>query len=149
MLQASPHLTLAVWFLGDGHHSCSYFVKISSMAEFLFLPHHLTMKVTPYPCIAPHNFHIVLFFWLHLAACEILVPRPGIEPMPLQWKHRVLTTGPPGRSLHLTIFFFFHLTIFKAVLHPLSQPTFKTHSERYDTAWQSGDSSSTANDQPR
>ena len=26
------------------------------------------------------------------------LPRPGIEPVPLQWKHGVLTTGPPGKS---------------------------------------------------
>jgi len=24
------------------------------------------------------------------------VPRPGIKLVPLQWKHGVLTTGPPG-----------------------------------------------------
>ena len=29
-----------------------------------------------------------------------LVPRPGIElPGPLDWEHRVLATGPPGKSL--------------------------------------------------
>ena len=27
-----------------------------------------------------------------------LVPWPGIEPWPLYWEHRVLTTGPPGNS---------------------------------------------------
>ena len=28
----------------------------------------------------------------------ILVPRPGIEPVPLHWNHEVLSTGPPGKS---------------------------------------------------
>ena len=28
-----------------------------------------------------------------------LVPWPGIEPGPLHWKHGVLATGPPGKSL--------------------------------------------------
>ena len=28
-----------------------------------------------------------------------LVPWPGIEPGPLHWEHRVLTTGPPRKSL--------------------------------------------------
>ena len=37
--------------------------------------------------------------WPRYAACGILVPRPGMEPVPLQWKHGVLTTGPPGKSL--------------------------------------------------
>ena len=41
------------------------------------------------------------FFWPHPAACRILVPRPGTEPVPLQWKHGVLTTGLPGNSLKL------------------------------------------------
>ena len=45
--------------------------------------------------IFPTNF----FFWLGCVACRILVPRPGIKPMPLQWKLRVLITGIPGNSL--------------------------------------------------
>ena len=32
------------------------------------------------------------------AACRVLVPGPGIEPTPPEWKHRGLTTGPPGNS---------------------------------------------------
>ena len=38
-------------------------------------------------------FLAVLFFiWWHHAAHRISVPRLGIEPMPLQWNHRVLPT---------------------------------------------------------
>ena len=29
----------------------------------------------------------LFFFWLHNAACDISVPRPGIKPVPLLWKH--------------------------------------------------------------
>ena len=43
-------------------------------------------------------FFFSFFFWLHHTACGILVPQPGIEPVPLQWKHGILTTGPPGNS---------------------------------------------------
>ena len=46
-------------------------------------------------------FHYVdcfFFFWLRRTACRILVPR--WNPRPLQWKHGVLTTGPPGKSLY-------------------------------------------------
>ena len=55
------------------------------------------------PCSAstvePYHWpEIPLFFWPHHAACSILVPQPGIEPGPQQWKRRVLTTGPPGNS---------------------------------------------------
>jgi len=38
-------------------------------------------------------------FWPGHTACGILVPRPGLKPMPLPWKHRVLTTGSLGKSL--------------------------------------------------
>ena len=36
-------------------------------------------------------------------AWGILVPKPGIKPLPLHWKCRVLTTAPPGNSwfIHL------------------------------------------------
>ena len=32
-------------------------------------------------------------------ACGVLIPQPGIEPVPPKWKRRVLTIGPPGKSL--------------------------------------------------
>ena len=41
------------------------------------------------------------FFQSCCAACEILVPGPGVEPGPWQWKHRVLTTGLPRNSLFI------------------------------------------------
>ena len=44
---------------------------------------------------------LLLFFWLHHLAGRILVPNQGLNPGPLQWKHRVLTTAPPGNSLNL------------------------------------------------
>ena len=37
------------------------------------------------------------YFWLHQVAGGILVPWPGIESMPPEWKCRVLTTGLPGK----------------------------------------------------
>ena len=40
--------------------------------------------------------NILLCFWLHSAAHRILAPGPGIQPVPLQRKHRLQTTGPPG-----------------------------------------------------
>jgi len=36
------------------------------------------------------------FFWLHCEAYRILVPRPGMEAMPLCTGSTVLTTGVPG-----------------------------------------------------
>ena len=38
-------------------------------------------------------------------ACEILVPRPGTEPLPLSPELGVLTTGLPGKSLFGSVLF--------------------------------------------
>ena len=48
------------------------------------------------------NF-IYFFFWPCHVVFGILVPRPGIEPGPQQWKYGVLTTGPPGNSPKMNI----------------------------------------------
>ena len=42
--------------------------------------------------------YLFIYFWPHHVACRFLAPWPGIEPRPWQWKHGVLTTGPPGNS---------------------------------------------------
>ena len=39
------------------------------------------------------------FWWPHLAAFRILVPWPRTEPALGNWKHKVLRTGPSGKSL--------------------------------------------------
>ena len=54
-------------------------------------------------------FHVYLFIWLCrvlIAACRIFIVAVGSRvlprnrtPGPLHWKLRVLTTGPPGKSL--------------------------------------------------
>ena len=46
---------------------------------------------------------LVLNFWLHPMACGTLVPRPGLEPTPPALEGGVLTTGPPGKSLLITV----------------------------------------------
>ena len=38
------------------------------------------------------------------AECGILIPRPGIEPVPLQWKRGAQTTGPLGNSPPMLFF---------------------------------------------
>ena len=63
------------------------------------------------PHLIPPHFHIqkqllfFFFFCLYPMACGALVPQPEIEPMPPQWKHGVLTTGPPGESLEKQLLF--------------------------------------------
>ena len=44
------------------------------------------------------------------AACGILVPRPGIEPVSPALEGGFLTTGPPGKS-HVSINIYFVLNI--------------------------------------
>ena len=81
-----------------------------------------------------NQFCFVLFcfltFWPHCVPCRILVPWPGIEPMPLQWKHGFITTGPPGMSQEVVLtlfwvmghfgnlkeFFFFFFTLYHYML---------------------------------
>ena len=45
-----------------------------------------------------------VFFWSYLASCRILVPWPGVEPRARQWKYQVLTAGPSGISMFLSLF---------------------------------------------
>ena len=59
-----------------------------------------TIHIPYYSAIWEHNSVIFFFFFWHwLMACGILVPWPGIEPRPWQWKCQVLTTGLPRNSL--------------------------------------------------
>ena len=51
------------------------------------------------------NFCLFVCFCPHRIANEVLVPGPGIEP--LQWKHKVLATGLPGKPLMLRVFILF------------------------------------------
>ena len=55
---------------------------------------------------------------------KILVPWPEIEPVTLQWKHGVLTTGLLGKSLHLFTYcfstsYFLPLELFRSMLEAL------------------------------
>ena len=50
-----------------------------------------------------YNTPSILYFGsLSLEACVILAPRPGIEPAPPALEGEVITTGPPGKSLHFS-----------------------------------------------
>ena len=42
--------------------------------------------------------------------CGILVPWPGMEPIPPTLEGEVLTTGPPGKSL-LLLFFYINIIV--------------------------------------
>ena len=84
--------------------------RIEHSLLFLLLLDHMLKHVPG--CVWNYDF----FFWLCSRTCGILVPPPGIEPGPWQWKLRVLTTGLPGNSLKLR----FNLCIWKYVYDCLS-----------------------------
>ena len=42
-------------------------------------------------------------FELLVVACGIWFPEQGLNLDPLQWEHRVLATGPPGKSMCLLL----------------------------------------------
>ena len=46
-----------------------------------------------------------LFVWTHPVPWDIFVLDQGSNHQPLLWKHRVLTTGSPGKSPHDSFFF--------------------------------------------
>ena len=47
----------------------------------------------------PNTLHLIFFFFC-CKSCVILIPLPGIKLA--HWKHRILTTGPPEKSLPST-----------------------------------------------
>ena len=53
-------------------------------------------------CVYIHIYIYFFFFFAH-SVFEILVPGQGWNPHPLQWRRRVLTTGPPGKSPYITV----------------------------------------------
>ena len=61
-------------------------------------PHSETGSLHRWVKMMPLDIYMfVLFVWLCCVAFRILVPLPGTEPMPLQWKHQVLATRPWGK----------------------------------------------------
>ena len=62
-------------------------------------------KVMQYLCIFlfPNWGYLLSLVCLFIRFGRNLVPRPGIKPEPQQWRHWVLTTGPPGDSRYLLV----------------------------------------------
>ena len=77
------------------HRSWSWYFSLSQSC--LLLQSNPSAKADWFYFLIAHLKKI--FFWPHCMPCGILVPQPGIIPAPVHWKHRVLTTGMPGKSL--------------------------------------------------
>ena len=82
---------LSFWLLSTIFHILSLIKVVHFFFGKLSLPQTLLFLWDWFFCF--------FVFWLCYTACGMLVPRPGIEPRPWQWKRGVLTTGPPGKSL--------------------------------------------------
>ena len=63
-------------------------------------------------CIYVHFIHFIFnfIFWLHPVTCGILVPRPGIEPVPPAVEARSLNhwTAREVHTLHFYLFIYFN-----------------------------------------
>ena len=55
---------------------------------------------------------IFMFWFFGREAYGILAPQPGVEPAPLALEGKVLTTGPPGKSLYGCVFIVICLKVF-------------------------------------
>ena len=76
----------------------SVFILCSDLST-LSLPPCFWLAVKWHRMITSYSTYYYYYFWSSLVASKILVPRPGIEPGPWQWKSRFLSTSPPGSSL--------------------------------------------------
>ena len=71
------------------------------------------------------------FFQPHPEACGILTPQSGIELMPPALEGGVLTTGPPGKSLHCSFALSYNVVFIPAVytaVFPLLKVAVSKHS---------------------
>ena len=64
---------------------------------------HLSIR-SPISDLKKYFIVLILISWLCHTMCGILGPDQELNPHPLHWKHRVLTPGPPGKSLIIIIF---------------------------------------------
>ena len=71
---------------------CAVFLFLAQASPQSFILINLTAYLTPV-CFW------FFFFWPCITAFGILVPQPGIEPVPLHWKHGLVTIGPQGSPL--------------------------------------------------
>ena len=80
-----------------------FFKQGCSAIQFSVWLYHFSGSGKSIPSSCPHLFTYHLhctFCWPSSAAWGILIPRSRIEPVSLQWKCGVLTTGLPGKSQH-------------------------------------------------
>ena len=81
-------------------------IQLPSVVILVIRPNSLGILRSWFPSFNPYSFEKNLKWYL-LFFCEVcgpLVPWPGIKHASLEWKHGVLTTGPPGKPPKWCIF---------------------------------------------
>ena len=97
-VQQPPSCSLCIlWLLGLHHSLCSEVISGITVAALQQRSRSegssLATGFEPVSCI------LLFIFWPQHEACRILVPWPGSElALPLWWKYRALTSGPPANS---------------------------------------------------
>ena len=78
--------------------------------DSLFIPAPRNFPFSSVRVSFPFSLKKQFFFFGHaIWHVGLQFPDQGSNPFPLHWKLRVLTTGPPGKSLFLSFFFFNYL----------------------------------------
>ena len=90
--QDSPRNRCAIGWLDQKYHAWLRVFNAREADGFL---------TTPPP--TPFFFFNFYFFAALCDIWDLLVSWPRIEPVPLQWRHGVLTTGPPGSLLTVCV----------------------------------------------
>ena len=103
-----------------------FIMNLNEMVYKIIFSHIGSWSMTHWVLISdlpfPNYFLFVCLFLLYLRACEILVPQPGIEPRPQQWKCWILATEPLPESF-LNFCFCLSFSFFRLSL-PLLFPPF-------------------------
>ena len=91
-------------------------------------------------CCFKANFNFIIIFWSHYVACRIIVPRPGIEPTPLEveawslnhWTDREVPTILSVPSSHpiLSLYSTYHYLKLGHLLIFLTGLEYKLHENR-------------------
>ena len=90
-----------------------FFVKIE-----LFVCSVRDDSPTAYPSPVSLLLFLSLFFWLHPAACGILVPQPGIEPIPFALGGQSEPLDCQGRPHSFHIDLLGHIVTYLVFHHP-------------------------------
>ena len=90
------------------------FLLITFIYLLLFYWSIVDLRFVNFCCTAKwfsYTYIYLFFFWPCHTTCGILIPQPGIETVPLHWKHKVLTTRPPGKP-YISFLKFFSIMVY-------------------------------------